>query len=210
MAYVDTIGDIFRLTYAFTYSDGQVEEVDIHYRIANAGVSDSRAALLAYANTGVTSILLPRIPDSAFFYGTKLSTIKSAAPWAPVVDYSNTAGGDTNFTAPTQVRGLASWKTALSGRAYRGRSYIPTPSIDSITTDGKVTTACATVWLNWAVYAGQPQTLSGTTWVPGIYHRKPTAVISSTFDATTGVTVSNQFATQRRSGAYGRPNNAPF
>ena len=124
--------------------------------------------------------------------------------------YDGTSGGDSGFELPTQVRGLISWKTALAGRAYRGRSYLPTPTVTFNTVDGGPTSTCLTAWAGFATFLQAPVVTGGSTWVPGIYHRVPTAVISSIFDQFTGATVSSFFATQRRSGRFGRPNNPPF
>ncbi len=208
--YVDTVGDIFRVTMAFTYADSQVEECTIHYRVAVAGTGDSRLGLLGYADTGVLVYLLPRVPATASYYGSEISAAKTAAPWGPKVSYSGVVGGSAFIPLPTQTRGLISWKTALAGRAYRGRTYLPSTTIDNLTAPGKPTAAAVTSWAGWATYMVAPAVVSGTTWVPGVFHRKPTAVIASVFDPFTSFTASNQFATQRRSGMYGRVNGPPF
>lgn len=210
MAYTDHAGDIFRVTMAFDVGGGQVQECDIHYRVASAGAGDSRPAVLSYVNSGYDPYLKPYLPTTTSYYGSKISTIKALAAWSPLVVYVNVAGTNADPTLPTQDRGLVSWKTAYSGRAYRGRTYLPTPSTDSLTTTGKVATTTQTAWTAWAAYMISPIVSGGTTWIPGVYHRKPTADISSTFDQFTSAIVSDLFATQRRGGQYGRPNQLPF
>lgn len=210
MAYTDTLGDVFKVTAAFTYSNSQVEEIGIHYKVAAAGVGDTRASLLAYMSTGVLAYILPQVPASARYYGTEVSRVKSANPVGPVVTYDGTAGGSASNMLPTQTRGLISWKTAFSGRAYRGRTYLPSTTVAYCTPVGKPLLALLTAWQSWATYMLGAVTSGGTTWVPGVYHRVPTAVIGSVFDQFTGGLVGPSFATQRRSGDYGRVNSSPF
>lgn len=210
MAYVDHVGDIFRLTMAWSYNNSQVEECTLHYQVAATSGGDSRAGMLGYIQTVVNANITPELPATTVFYGVQLSPVKTLAPWAPVIEYDGTVGGTASLEIPTQVRGLISWHTAMSGRAYRGRMYLPTPTIDGVTTTGKPTTTLLTAWASFASTMTTPVVASGTTWVPGIYHRVPTHLISSVFDAIISATVSSEFATQRRSGAYGRTNAPPF
>jgi len=210
MAYTDHLGDIFKVTMAFSYSNSQVQEIGIHYQIAAAGVGDSRSSVLGYVATGVNVYLLPGVPSTAHYYGAEMSAVKSLAPVAPVVLYDGTAGGVSGNMVPTQVRGLMTWRTQYAGRAYRGRSYLPSTTVSNVTSVGKPLLALLTNWQGWGTYMLGPVVAGGTTWVPGIFHRKPTAVISSVFDQFTAAVVGPAFATQRRSGDYGRLNPPPF
>jgi len=210
MAYTDHLGDVFKAIAAFQYSNGQVEEFGIHYQIAAAGTGDSRMAVLNYMSTGVSTYLLPYVPATAHFYGQELSAVKTVAPTSPAVLYDGTAGGSASNMLPTQTRGLISWKTQFAGRAYRGRTYLPSTTIAYSTPVGKPLLAALTSWQGWATYMLGPILSGGTTWVPGVYHRTPTAGISSIFDQFTSAVVGPSFATQRRSGDYGRVNSAPF
>lgn len=208
--YVDHVGDIFVAVSAYQFNDNQVEECTLHFQCAVAGGGDTRVALLTHLNSLIVTNVIPNLSSSASLYGSKLSTVKALGPWSPVVVYNRTAGSDAYPPLPTQVRGLISWHTALAGRAYRGRMYLPTPGGDQITSTSGVPTGVLTDWGTLATGLVAPYSTGGTTWIPGVYHRVPTAVISSIFDQITSATVSDVYATQRRSGAYGRPNVAPF
>jgi hypothetical protein len=210
VAYTDHVGDIMKVTAAFTYPNGQVEEFGIHYQCAAAGTGDTRSALTAYMDSGVGVYLVPTFPATVLYYGSECSTIKALAAYGPVVSYQNTPGTGGAGFPPTQVRGLISWKTQYAGRAYRGRTYLPTPSIANVTTMGKPQPALLTTYSGLATYLQGTVTSGGTSWIPGIYHRIPTAGISSIFDRFTAALVGSGFATQRRSGDYGRVNGPPF
>lgn len=208
--YVDHVGDIFITTAAYQFNDNQVEECTLHYQCAVAGGGDTRASLLTHINSLIVTNVCPTLATTSSFYGSKMSTVKALGPWSPIVVYSGTSGSDTSPALPTQVRGLISWHTALAGRAYRGRMYLPTPGSDHVTTTSAVPTSVLTDWGTLATGLVAPYATGGTTWIPGIYHRVPTAGIASVFDQIISATVSDVYATQRRSGAFGRPNAAPF
>lgn len=112
---------------------------------------------------------------------------------------------------PTQVRGLISLYTPLAGRSNRGRVYIPFPPTNGATVDGDPTAG-------YVVFLGAlrnrliiPITIVGavgtSTFEPMIRHK-----VGGPFAATviTSGIARSRFATQRRSGAYGRQNQIPF
>jgi hypothetical protein len=120
----------------------------------------------------------------------------------------------------SQARGLISWQTAFAGRSWRGRIYAAFPgaaanTVDGLPNNGYLGTLSGIITLittNPLVI-----TVAGNTarLVFGIYHRyapKPPAVVplaGTITDITTGRR-SLQWATQKRSGSYGRPNPLPF
>lgn len=210
MAYTDHVGDIFRVTAAFTMPNSQVQEIDLHYQIASAGAGDTRSNVLGYVDTGIGVYLVPTLQTTVAYYGVKISAIKSLAPFSPLVLYNGATGGSAGILLPEQSRGLVSWKTQYSGRAYRGRTYLPTSTASFNTTNGIPAAAYLTQAAGWATYQIAPIVAGGTTWIPGVYHKKPTAGISSVFDQFTSVLAGNRWATQRRGGALGRPNLPPF
>jgi hypothetical protein len=171
---------------------------------------NSHSALATHVNTAVTSHLIAHMSNAVMFYGSQASLVKSIAPWAPVATYSNTQGTVAGPSLPTQDRALISWKTDFSGRAYRGRTYMFTPTNFELSAEGRPSGTYLLALQDFANQMIAPFVNGPSTWVLGLWHRKPTADIGSSFDQFTAATVSNSWASQRRSGDYGRPNSQPF
>jgi len=121
---------------------------------------------------------------------------------------------------PSQTRGLVSWKTDNAGRSYRGRNYIPFPSAGDNTATGVPSAgykvglaAIASQWGSGQFNFGDG--VNTARWLPEIFHRnapKPPAVLPLKFSGTaiTAAVVGDFWATQRKSGGYGRANIPPF
>lgn len=130
--------------------------------------------------------------------------------FAQVVSTVNAGPGTRGATLlPTQVRGIWRWTVALAARGLNCRFYAPFPSTSDNTTGiGPV-----------ALYQGALASLATALLGPlPIGSGGNTAVLNPVdFDTTHGVknffrgySVHGRWATQRRSGPYGRPNVAPF
>jgi hypothetical protein len=114
---------------------------------------------------------------------------------------------------PRQTSGITDWRTRFAGRAYRGRTYWPFPSVshdvgDGIPTGAYITliSTLATGFLNFTNVTG-----SGTATVQLVMrHRKNKA---GTIPIPSQILVGTQltkWATQRRRGSFGRPNVSPI
>lgn len=127
-------------------------------------------------------------------------------PFAHVGNYAE--GAVAGNLMPTQVTGLIAWRTALTGHANRGRSYIPFPSA-SDSTAGDVPTAdyvtrlgtlaAAIIGPHVLVGGGGTATLKLAVRQAGGGHNLVTSFVARP-----------KFGTQRRRGAFGRPNDSPF
>lgn len=210
MPYVDTVGDVIRATSAVITPTQQVQEWGIHYQCSFSGGGDSRNGVASQWNTQFTSQLLAHLDPVANYWGSRISLVKSITPFQPFLSTVNVAGTSAGTTLPTQVRPLVSLKTAKAGPAYRGRVYIPTPTTLDLAVTGHPSAAYLTALAAYIGALVAPFSTGGSTWVPGIYHRTPTGPISSTIDPLTTTVVSNLWATQRRSGDYGRLNPPPW
>lgn len=121
--------------------------------------------------------------------------------------------GGTNTNA-TQVSGLIQWGTNLGGRKFRGRVFMPFPSEEENGVDGKPV-AGYLIGLDglgdeYVHHTNWIMTLGHATIVPVIRHRKDkTGVTSAPTQITTYTSVPN-WATQKKRGAFGRPNISPF
>lgn len=137
---------------------------------------------------------------------------------APSTVFSNALAGPGSLTppdCPRQVSGLISWTTNLLGKRYRGRFYMPFPSTSLVATDGLPTAAYQTslvnlghAFLNLVTINNVGSTGSATVALY-LHHRagkSPTPLATPI----TGIVVPPKFATQKRRGSYGRPNNSPI
>jgi len=146
----------------------------------------------------------------ARYRGVQVQIIFPLPPRVDVQQVANAGAGTAGaITSAKQVTGLISWYTLLAGRAFRGRNYLPFVSNSSVATDGIPTAGYVTNLQTLAV------ALDGVTAIAiggrtatvqmGIYHR----ATHSMTDVNTFVP-QQKFATQKRRGAYGKPNLAPF
>jgi hypothetical protein len=213
MAYVDTVGDILRVTMAFTYPNGQLEETNFFLQCVVSGGSDSRAGMAAALDGYVVTDIVPHLKSTTHYYGSRWAIEQAAQKFGSYVTTPNTPGGSTDPDFPTQVRGLLQVRTALVGRRQRGRMYMPTPITTMGNPDGSPS----------STYQGQIQAfannilggfaIGGSIWGMVLYHRphpKATPPIPYTVTAVSAITASTKFATQRRSGQYGRVNVNPW
>lgn len=125
-----------------------------------------------------------------------VETLSSQAP---------TAGTVTGDVLPWQTSGLITLRTALAGRAFRGRAYIPFAGEARNGADGKPTSlhitnlgSVADDMLEQKIVVGAG---GSTTLTPVIFQRG-----SGTTTALTSAVVRTAWATQRRRGGFGRPN----
>jgi len=117
---------------------------------------------------------------------------------------------------PTQVSGLIKILSPFSGKAFRGRVYIPFADGANITGNGELNAAGKAALLFITNALGPTQTIVGVTGTTvldlWIKHARsatnpPPSLLGSTADRLVG---SDSWATQRRRGDYGRLNPAPF
>ena len=117
-------------------------------------------------------------------------------------------GVGTGIALPAQVCGLVSLRTNVGGRQGRGRSYIPFPSqmnqTDEFTPNAAYLTALTTIgdFLIANQICGTAP--NQTTLVPVLFNRK-----TSVFSYLSNYRLPPRWATQRRRGAFGRPNESP-
>jgi len=139
-----------------------------------------------------------------------------AAEPAPVAAVTNANPGlVAGTTLPRQASGILSWQTALAGRKYRGRTYLPFPPSSFDALDGVPSGAALTAYaaIGNPLLAYTTNVASGCSFKMVLYGRpKPSAVppIPYTVTDMVGVITPSKWATQRRRGSYGRPNTSPI
>src|SRR5215831_6961233 len=211
MAYTDTAGTILRVTLAAVYPNTQVQETGFHMVCLTTGGGDTRLLVGQTISDLWTGTLLAHLSSNVSYHGFIVHTVETVPAPAPVFGIRNLNGTGAADLIPSQVRGLISWKTLNTGRAYRGRSYMFTPDGGSLGTDGELTVGYTTQLSNFASALIPAFTVGGSSWKLAIYHRRPIPLIQIPPTPVTTYSVVDKWATQRRGGDYGRPNaNLPF
>lgn len=211
MAHPDVAGEVWRATMAFHYANEQWELPSFHLQSAQANPSDTKPAVVAQIDSLVQAHIVPTISTSVIYYGAKLSPAYTTPPWNPYISTPKVAGTSSSDTLPTQVRPLVSMHTAKSGRAWRGRLYGATPSVLFADANGAPLPQLGTAWLAALDVWRAGSVVGGTTWSMVLPHRKkpdPAPLIPP--DLVTILEFQDRFATQRRSGQYGRLNSEPW
>jgi hypothetical protein len=114
---------------------------------------------------------------------------------------------------PKQTAGLISFATALAGRPFRGRFYMPFPSVADDTGSGDCSVPYVADLVSnknnfiQAILVGTLPDQAGL--IPVIWHRANTKAglpLKDTGTPITSGTAATGWATQRRRGFFGRPN----
>jgi len=140
------------------------------------------------------------------FMGSKCSQLGAPPPILPGICTGTDTGSVSGTTLPGEVTGMISLKTAVSGRAYRGRLYVP--FIDGSQASDSSNQVPAG-------YTAQLQTLADDICIPItivggsgnsvldpiIYHRG-----SGAYTAVLEAVALRKYGSQRRRGSYGQLN----
>lgn len=207
---IDLAGDIVRVTIAWSYPDAQVLENNLCYLCKTSGGTDSRGLLgVAVYDIFVTN-WLPRIGPAAAIYGYKVDTINRVPHPLPATSIGIAPGSGTNPNCPTQTRPMLRLTTALAGRKFRGRLFLPSPQAADVSNSGfpVAGNTVAVGALGTALLA--PIIVAGTTWQLGICHRVKANPAATTITDVTGNSAPGLFGTQWKSGNTGRANTPPW
>lgn len=205
-----TGGDIYRANIYTTFSS-QTALVTSHWYVsATAGTGATDAQIADAMNNAWHAAFKALIASAASYRGVSVQKIVPAPVAVLVYSTLNQGVGTVIGDAlPRQVAGLIGLRTALAGRAYRGRNYIPFPGeadndAGNFATAGYVTrlTTLATAMTANVAAGGGGNT---NTLKRIIFHSS-----SNTGTDVTQATVTGNWATQRRRGSFGRANNSPI
>lgn len=194
----------------FTYKAPQVAVNVMHWKVTALAIGMSDQEAVNSLDALVAPQYIGCLSANATYYGSQLSVVYPG-PREDVVQTSSSlsVGSQSGDDMPSQTCGIITKRSGTAGRANRGRFYVafPTEACNSaagipesayITSMGALTTIiCASQSITNGV---------GTcTLVPVIFHR----LSPSTPTTITNGRVNAKWATQRRRGAYGRPNAIP-
>lgn len=144
--------------------------------------------------------------SAASILGYKVNGINFSPPPLPGVATSTTTGGAAGDPTSASLSGIIKEQTNFSGRAYRGRMFVPFPSTAHVSAAGYPTAAYTTALTTLATalvgFTGATGAGGGSfTVTPVVFHRKTT-----TGSSWVGLAPSVLFGTQHRRGNYGKLN----
>jgi hypothetical protein len=201
-----TLGHIIALKISSWYNN-QLGLNVLHFRCAastGGGMTETEVALAM--EPVVTAVLLPLLAVPSQYLGLSVKDLSNVPATASGVSGTLAGNGLGGAVAlPTQVSGLITLRTPLSGRRGRGRCYIPFPAVTDNAAGDIPTGAYVTKLQNFATAVFTPQALVGgvgtASFIPVVKPATGLAVID--IIATQART---SWATQRRRGNYGRTN----
>jgi len=201
------INDIIRVAIRTTQSE-QAGMMVLHYRcIAKGGTGRELSDIANTFDNHLFEEVKAVLPTAATYDGITVSRIRGAGEHpAPVFASGNNGNGDqAGHVLPRQTSGLIQWRTLLSGRKNRGRTYVPFPTEAHNDTGFGPNAAYTTLLQALAtdLYGPVVSDAGGNsnTFALTIWHRS-----SQTDTLVSAVATSNKWATQRRRSSFGRAN----
>ncbi len=203
------VNDIYRINIG-THWDQQAGINVTHWRVSTQVGADLTPAVIATDFSAFFAAPFKGLMhNTATYDGVKVQKIWPPPATVPAVVTADSGVGTTGAAGlPPQTCGLLSLRTALAGRANRGRMYLPFPSEqDNVDATGRPSAGYQAVGFTLGGQMITPRIITvgaqTMTFVPGIYHR-----VTHNFDPFTSRIMRAVWATQRRRGDFGRPN--PF
>lgn len=209
MANTISNGDHVQVTYYTT--DGLQYAANVLNYLAGSslGTGATDAEMAAFLNTTVPALYAAYLPTTCQFYGLKVQIIGPPRRPAIVNSDGQIAGTVIASVLPTQVCGLASVRTNLTGKSYRGRVYFPFASQDGLAADGNPTGALVALWTSLAFDILTPYTVPGAAgsviMTPCVWSR-----LLDTLTVVAETEVESEWATERRRATRSRSDTAPF
>lgn len=210
MPYVNTVGDIVRVTAVALYPNDQIEEMTFHLACMIGSTSDSRLAIAGWMDSLIQARMMSYMSNQATYYGSVVHLRRAAYKYNPVHTLVNTPGTSPDHTLPTQCRPLVAWGTDFAGGHGRGRTFLFTPTVLQVAADGVVEATYITAMLAWASTVMAGYTDGATTWAHVLATETKPPVVELSATAIISRKMSSFFATQRRSGALGKINAVPW
>lgn len=187
------IDDYFRATIVGRLH-GQETNTVLHYRETATGAGDA-SALLAFAVDAAIGVAMRAWASEEWTYGyTMVQKFDPSPVLMAAINSENTGPGDvTGSSLPSSVAAVITKRTALAGRSFRGRVFLPgVPS--SYELDSELTGAAMTATATLADVMILQKTQGGYTWVPIVYTKAELAVPQ----VWTSYLVRSPLRTQRR------------
>lgn len=204
------------LTVRMWCQDAEQASVNTWYYRADTdvGLGGDDAVAAALLDTTLAPLIKPMLNNNVVYRGVTLQIHRLTQDYiAQVGNAHSGAGTGGAISLPRQTAGLTSWKTALAGRAFRGRTYWPFPSSSHDVGDGSPTAGYTTLATAMtAAVEGVAFLGDGTNYtnVHFVLRAKPTRGVPWSTTSIIQGQVSTFWATIRRRGSYGRANRSPI
>jgi hypothetical protein len=193
----------------YTWVDGQYAICNQAFRVPTSGFSGGLTmgdCALAYLNA-VDAALQAIITIETKILGVKCSQFRDVPGDVPLagIATSTDVGSVANPTAAKQTALVITKTTLVGGKRGRGRMYLPPPGVSAIDLGGEPTAAYLALAATFygAVYGFSSLTIgpANAVFIAAVHGK-----VILGFIAQTSFIVRPRFGTQRRRGAYGRPN----
>lgn len=204
------IGDIWTIRPCL-FDGTQLSLNVLYYQVtAQAGLGATAQQIADDADASFAASIKAAAADTATYLGCLAQRVLPLPVGVVGKGTTNTGAGTGGaICMPRQVAGLISKNTAQGGRRGRGHAYIGFVPVAAVQGDGAPTAAYLLLLADIATIISTPLSSGGggntSVLTPGIYSKKFTGFFPYTL-----VGRETAFATQRRRGAYGRPNISPF
>lgn len=193
------------------YGSGQAGINVIHMKCISTALSPVSEDFMADSlDEALAPLYKTILHNTASYYGVSAQKVFPLPRTVLTVESDNSGVGTGGATPlPGQVSGIITKLTNLTGRANRGRMYLPfPPTAFNDTTANKPTAAYVDQLSLIGTLLFNPITFGtgddATTMQPVIYNTTTGATVNIT-----GFRSNQKWATQRRRGNYGQPNPFP-
>lgn len=210
MAHALVAGDLYTMTVA-TY---QSDQLGLNVRqyvvdsVTGGTVNDQNMA--ETFDAGLAPLYKAYLGTDAVFYGVRVGKFLPLPPTYPQFSTAHTGAGTGGAQSlPGQVSGIITLETDFAGRGYRGRVYLPFPSrsLDDATVN-RPSDAALDLFNAIGTYLTGTRVLTsgGSTAVlkPILWHAE-----DGDYTPINNSDARQAWATQKRRGNYGRPNEIP-
>ncbi len=206
------VNSIYQVTHV-GYLNNQVGEIVSFWKETGftGGGADYSEIALAFGTGSWSAAIKALMANGASYRGVIVREIDSVPKFNAVHNNADAGVGTAGANAlPTQVRGLIRLNTDFSGPSGRGRKYAFFPSATDSDAAGlpsagyqlRLATLGALLATGFTVVGA----FGNTDLVPILRGKGPPL----TYRNVVGFDVRGGWATQRRSGSFGRPNLQPF
>lgn len=203
------VGDIVQVRFYTSFGDQTAINVRQYRVTAKSGSGATEAQVATQLGAVFGPLYVACINGGATFRGCDVQVIHPTLGVPSISSTGASAGATAGDPLPKQISALITVSTGQGGRKNRGRIYVPFwTEVDNGST-GQLNAGAHTTLasLATAFEAARPGMGGGgntNDLIPVIWHRST----KTTTDVTLCVAQYN-WATQRRRGAYGRPNPVP-
>lgn len=214
MSQVLMAGDVVEVR-AYCQDSEQVSVNSFYFAVEGFAVTSTVADAAALSAGTIAPVLKPLLNNNAFYLGLTARVVNRPPLLAAEENTSGSGAGTGGAIAlPRQVAGLISWYTERAGPGGRGRSYLPFPPAAADVLDGLPSAAyiiALQAFANALLTLEDFNTGGRTANAELVVYSRHSIVLPGThaYEITLYV-ARNKWATQRRRGSFGKPNNAPF